>query len=55
VLLLNVGPTRADPLIGTAGGIEKLEIPAGAIIRDVVRGVLYVLFLHEHQFEIDED
>jgi NAD+-dependent protein deacetylase sirtuin 4 len=38
VLLLNVGPTRADDL----PGVDKLEIPAGSIIRDVVRAVLCV-------------
>ncbi|KAI0730753.1 DHS-like NAD/FAD-binding domain-containing protein [Earliella scabrosa] len=36
VLLLNVGPTRADQL----PGIETIEIPAGTVIRDVVRAVL---------------
>lgn len=39
VMLLNVGPTRADQLLG----IETIEIPAGAVIRDVVKAVLYVL------------
>ncbi|KAH7926049.1 DHS-like NAD/FAD-binding domain-containing protein [Leucogyrophana mollusca] len=36
VLLLNVGPTRADGL----PGIEKIEIASGLIIRDVVRAIL---------------
>ncbi|KAL1716312.1 DHS-like NAD/FAD-binding domain-containing protein [Schizophyllum commune] len=36
VLLLNVGPTRADGL----PGVEKIEIASGAILRDVVRLVL---------------
>ena len=36
VLLLNVGPTRADGLLG----VEKIEIASGAILRDVVRLVL---------------
>ena len=36
VLLLNVGPTRADPL----PGVEKIELPSGAVLRDVVRTVL---------------
>ena len=36
VLLLNVGPTRADEL----AGIEAVQIPAGEIIRDVVKRVL---------------
>ncbi|KAI0079358.1 DHS-like NAD/FAD-binding domain-containing protein [Panus rudis PR-1116 ss-1] len=36
VLMLNVGPTRADGL----PGLEKIEIPSGTILRDVVRAVL---------------
>ncbi|KAI0792003.1 DHS-like NAD/FAD-binding domain-containing protein [Abortiporus biennis] len=36
VLYLNVGPTRADGL----PGIEKIEIPSGLIMRDVVKAVL---------------
>ncbi|RPD59059.1 DHS-like NAD/FAD-binding domain-containing protein, partial [Lentinus tigrinus ALCF2SS1-7] len=36
VMLLNVGPTRADQLLG----IETIEIPAGAVMRDVVKAVL---------------
>ncbi|KAF9045687.1 DHS-like NAD/FAD-binding domain-containing protein [Hymenopellis radicata] len=36
VLMINVGPTRADGL----PGVEKINIPTGAIIRDVARGVL---------------
>ncbi|KAI0794471.1 DHS-like NAD/FAD-binding domain-containing protein [Fomes fomentarius] len=36
VLLLNVGPTRADQLLG----IETIDIPAGSVIRDVVKKVL---------------
>ena len=36
VLLLNVGPTRADQL----GGVETIEIPAGSVMREVVKGVL---------------
>ncbi|TBU34099.1 DHS-like NAD/FAD-binding domain-containing protein [Dichomitus squalens] len=36
VLLLNIGPTRADQLVG----IETIEIPAGSIMREVVKGVL---------------
>ncbi|KAI0339621.1 DHS-like NAD/FAD-binding domain-containing protein [Trametopsis cervina] len=36
VLMLNVGPTRADPL----PGLEKIELPSGSILRDVVRAVL---------------
>lgn len=36
VLLLNVGPTRADVL----EDVEKIELPSGSIMRDVVRAVL---------------
>ncbi|KAI0820736.1 DHS-like NAD/FAD-binding domain-containing protein [Trametes gibbosa] len=36
VLVLNVGPTRAHEL----AGIEVLEVPAGAVLRDVVKQVL---------------
>ena len=36
VLLLNIGPTRADGLTG----IETIEAPAGSIMREVVRQVL---------------
>ncbi|KAI0033912.1 DHS-like NAD/FAD-binding domain-containing protein [Vararia minispora EC-137] len=36
VLFLNVGPTRADDL----PGVEKLEVPAGDVMRDVVRRVV---------------
>ncbi|EKM50661.1 uncharacterized protein PHACADRAFT_213556 [Phanerochaete carnosa HHB-10118-sp] len=36
VLLLNVGPTRADPL----SGVEKIELPSGTVLRDAVRTVL---------------
>ena len=36
VLLLNVGPTRADPL----PGIEKIEVASGLVMRDVVRSIL---------------
>ncbi len=39
VMLLNVGPTRADQLLG----VETIEIPAGTVMRDVVKAVLYVL------------
>ena len=38
VLLLNIGPTRADALLG----IEAIDVPAGAIIREVAQAVLYV-------------
>jgi len=36
VMLLNVGPSRADGL----PGVVKIDIPSGSIIRDVVRLVL---------------
>ncbi|EPT03010.1 hypothetical protein FOMPIDRAFT_1028993 [Fomitopsis schrenkii] len=36
VLLLNLGPTRADGL----QGVEKIEIASGAVMRDVVKAVL---------------
>ncbi|KII87334.1 hypothetical protein PLICRDRAFT_42959 [Plicaturopsis crispa FD-325 SS-3] len=36
ILLLNVGPTRADGL----AGIEKIDVPSGSIIREVVKTVL---------------
>ena len=39
IMLLNVGPTRADAL----AGIDSIEIEAGTIIRDVVKQVLWVL------------
>ncbi|EGN96840.1 hypothetical protein SERLA73DRAFT_58639 [Serpula lacrymans var. lacrymans S7.3] len=36
VMILNVGPTRADAL----PGVEKIELASGLIIRDVVRAVM---------------
>lgn len=36
VLMLNIGPTRADGL----PGMEKIEIASGIVMRDVVRQVL---------------
>ena len=36
VLLLNVGPTRADPL----PGFEKIELASGLVMRNAVRAVL---------------
>lgn len=47
--MLNVGPTRAD----TLENMEKIELPSGTILRDVVRSVLsvpysrYILTVHE--------
>lgn len=40
VLLLNVGPTRADGLLG----IDKIEMASSRVMRDTVRAVLYVPF-----------
>lgn len=38
VLLLNLGPTRADPLLGTnPTKISKVEISSGDVLGDVVR------------------
>ena len=39
VLVLNVGPTRADGHVG----IEKIDIPSGTILTDVAKGVMYVV------------
>lgn len=36
VLYLNVGPTRADGL----PGVDKLEVPTGVVMSDVVYSVL---------------
>ena len=36
ILILNVGPTRADGL----PGVDKLEIPTSAVMTDVVRAVV---------------
>lgn len=38
VLLVNVGPTRADGLLG----IDKIEIATSRVMRDAVRAVLWV-------------
>ncbi|OBZ73820.1 NAD-dependent protein deacetylase SIR4, partial [Grifola frondosa] len=43
VLLLNVGPTRADGL----PGVEKLEIPSGLIMREVAKEVLGSDYSHD--------
>lgn len=40
VLLLNVGPSRADG----HPGVEKIDIASGTIMRDVVKAVVYVSF-----------
>lgn len=37
VMLLNIGPTRADGL----SGLVKLDVRSGAILRDVVKAVTY--------------
>ena len=39
VMLLNVGPTRADGL----PGLVKLDVRSGAILGDVARAVMYGL------------
>ncbi len=38
VLMLNIGPTRADPL----PGLEKIEMSSRIVMRDAVRAVLSV-------------
>jgi NAD-dependent SIR2 family protein deacetylase len=40
VMLINVGPTRADDL----PGVHKVEIATSEIIRQVARAVMYVFF-----------
>lgn len=39
VLMLNVGPTRADTLDPP---VEKIEIPSGDVLREVVRALVLV-------------
>lgn len=41
VMLLNVGPTRADNVTG----VQKIEHPTGSVLPDVVKSVLYVILL----------
>ena len=36
VLMLNVGPTRADTLDPP---VEKIEVPSGLVLRDVARAL----------------
>jgi NAD-dependent deacetylase sirtuin 4 len=36
VMLLNVGPTRADGM----PSVEKIDIPSGAVMRDVVKAIV---------------
>lgn len=36
ILMLNIGPTRADDI----PGIEKIELPSGAVLRAAVSAVL---------------
>ena len=36
VLFLNVGPTRADGLLG----VDKLEVPTSVVMTDVVHAVV---------------
>ena len=42
VMLLNVGPTRADGL----PGLVKLDVRSGAILGDVARAVMYGLKIY---------
>lgn len=35
-MLLNIGPTRADGM----PSVEKLDVPSGAVMRDVARAVM---------------
>ena len=35
VMMLNIGPTRGDDL-----PLEKIEVPAGLVMRDVARDVM---------------
>lgn len=39
VAMLNVGPTRADDLLG----VTKIELPTGLVMRDVAKAVMYVI------------
>jgi hypothetical protein len=39
VLLLNVGPTRADGI----SGVEKIDIASGIVLPDVVKNILCML------------
>jgi len=44
-MLLNVGPTRADGL----PGVEKMDVPSGAVMLQVAREVMLVLgYPHFH-------
>ena len=36
VLIVNVGPTRADSLLG----VEKVKVPAGLVLRNAVQTVM---------------
>ena len=38
IMLLNVGPSRAD----TLPGVEKIDMPSGSIMREVARAIMYV-------------
>lgn len=37
VMLLNVGPTRADGI----PGVEKIDIASGIVMREVARAIMY--------------
>jgi NADH:ubiquinone oxidoreductase subunit 2 (subunit N) len=43
VMLLNVGPSRADAL----SGVEKIDMPSGSVMREVARAVMYVFLVLE--------
>lgn len=40
VMLLNVGPTRADGI----PGVEKIDIASGIVMREVARAIMYGVF-----------
>ena len=41
VMLLNVGPSRAD----TLPGVEKIDMPSGSIMREVANAVMCVFLV----------
>ena len=44
VMLLNMGPTRAD----TLSGIEKIDANAGAVLTDVAKATLCAFSFDDH-------
>lgn len=42
VILLNVGPSRADAL----AGVEKIDMPSGSVMREAARAIMYVVLKH---------